>query len=65
MTILQENRTTTINLIMAANSFDGILRDLKAGRYAPVYFFAGEEPFYAQQLLDYIEHNALDEAGQF
>lgn len=47
---------------MAANSFDGILRDLKAGKYAPVYFFAGEEPFYAQQLLDYIEHNALNEA---
>jgi len=47
---------------MAANSFDGILRDLKAGKFAPVYFFAGEEPFYAQQLLDYIEHNALDES---
>ena len=47
---------------MAAHSFDGILRDLKAGSYAPVYFFAGEEPYYAQQLLDFIEHNALDES---
>ena len=47
---------------MAAHSFDGILRALKAGTYAPVYFFAGEEPYYAQQLLDFIEHNALDES---
>jgi len=47
---------------MADYSFEGISRDLKAGKYAPVYFFAGEEPFYAQQLIDYIEHHALDEA---
>ena len=47
---------------MATYSFEGIMSDLKAGKYAPVYFFAGEEPFYGQQLLDYIEHNVLDEA---
>lgn len=47
---------------MADYSFDGIMRDLRAGKYAPVYFFSGEEPFYAQQLLDYIEDNVLDEA---
>ncbi|MEY2962903.1 MAG: hypothetical protein RL754_164 [Bacteroidota bacterium] len=49
---------------MAEYSFEGIMRDLRAGNFAPVYFFAGEEPFYAQQLLDYIEDNALDEAEQ-
>lgn len=47
---------------MATYSFDGILRDLKSGNYAPVYFFSGEEPFYAQQLLHQIEHHTLDEA---
>ena len=47
---------------MAANSFESILNALKNGDYQPVYFFAGEESFYAQQLLDYLEHNALDES---
>lgn len=47
---------------MATYSFEGIKSDLKSGKYAPVYFFAGEEPFYAQQLLDHIEHQVLDEA---
>jgi len=40
---------------MATYSFEGILKDLKAGNFAPVYFFAGEEPFYGQQLLQFIE----------
>ena len=39
---------------MAANSFESILNALKNGDYQPVYFFAGEESFYAQQLLDYL-----------
>jgi len=47
---------------MATYSFEGILKDLKAGNFAPVYFFAGEEPFYGQQLLQFIEKNILDEA---
>ena len=47
---------------MGAYSFDSIAKDLKAGKYAPVYFFAGEEPFYAQQLLQLIEKGILDES---
>lgn len=47
---------------MANHSFESIMRDLRSGNFAPVYFFSGEEPFYAQQLLDYIEDHALDEA---
>ena len=47
---------------MGAYSFDSIVKDLKAGKYAPVYFFAGEEPFYAQQLLQLIERGILDES---
>lgn len=47
---------------MGAYSFESIAKDLKAGKYAPVYFFAGEEPFYAQQLLQLIEKGILDES---
>ena len=47
---------------MGAHSFNGIAKDLKAGKYAPVYFFAGEEPFYAQQLLQLIEKGILNES---
>ncbi len=47
---------------MAEYSFEGIMRDLRSGKYAPVYFFAGEESFYAQQLIDVIERQVLDES---
>ena len=47
---------------MAANSFGSILSALKKGDYQPVYFFSGEESFYTQQLLDYLEHHVLDES---
>lgn len=39
-----------------------ILTDLKAGKYAPVYFLQGEETFYIDYISDYIEANALTEA---
>jgi DNA polymerase III subunit delta len=38
-----------------------ILRDLKAKNYKPVYFLCGDEPFYIDQISDYIENNVLDE----
>jgi len=42
---------------------EAVLKDLKNGQYAPVYFLQGEEPFYIDQISDYIEEHAL-EAGQ-
>jgi DNA polymerase III subunit delta len=39
-----------------------ILTDLKANKYAPVYFLEGEETFYIDQISDFIEKNALSEA---
>jgi DNA polymerase-3 subunit delta len=39
-----------------------VLTDLKAGKYAPVYFLEGEETFYIDLIADYIEKNALSEA---
>ncbi len=38
-----------------------ILTDLKNKRYAPIYFLCGTEPFFIDQISDYIEDNVLDE----
>ena len=39
-----------------------ILTELKAGKFAPVYFLQGEETFYIDLISDYIESNALTES---
>jgi DNA polymerase III subunit delta len=39
-----------------------IMTDLKAGKFAPVYFLQGEETFYIDLISDYIEMHALTEA---
>ena len=39
-----------------------VLSDLKNGNYSPVYFLQGDEPFYIDQISDFIEKNAVDEA---
>lgn len=40
---------------------EDILKDLKAQKYAPVYFLHGEESYYIDLISDYIEQNALQE----
>lgn len=42
-------------------TYDKILSDLKNKKYAPVYFFMGEEPYFIDELAAYIENNILDE----
>src|SRR5688500_9909510 len=39
-----------------------IMTELKAGKFAPVYFLQGEESFYIDMISDYIEGHALSEA---
>lgn len=39
-----------------------ILTDLKARKYAPVYFLQGEETFYIDLISDFIENNVLSDA---
>lgn len=39
-----------------------ILGSLQKGEYAPIYFLQGEEPFYIDQISDFIEENILNEA---
>lgn len=43
------------------NNFDQIYRDLQLKKWAPVYFLMGEEPYYIDQISDYIQNNALNE----
>jgi DNA polymerase-3 subunit delta len=42
-------------------TYEAVLKDLKAGKYSPVYFFHGDEPFYIDQLSDWIAANALSD----
>ena len=42
-------------------TFDQILTDLKNRIYYPVYLLFGEEPYYIDELSDYIEANVLSE----
>jgi DNA polymerase III subunit delta len=44
-----------------ASKAEDVLKDLKAGKFAPVYFLQGDEPFYIDQISDYIEANAIPE----
>ncbi|TVP47607.1 MAG: DNA polymerase III subunit delta [Mongoliibacter sp.] len=44
-----------------ASKAEVIFKDLKAGKYAPVYFLQGEEPFFIDQISDFIEANAIPE----
>ncbi len=39
-----------------------ILTELKAGKFAPLYFLQGEETFYIDLISDYIENNVLTES---
>ncbi len=45
-------------------TYPGILNDLKQGRFAPLYFLYGEEAFYIDSLVKYIEQHALPEEAK-
>lgn len=45
-----------------AKDYAQILSDLNNGNYAPLYFLEGEEPFFIDQIVKYIEENALEES---
>jgi DNA polymerase-3 subunit delta len=42
--------------------FEQIISDIRNKIFYPVYFFHGEEPYFIDQLTNYIEENALDES---
>jgi DNA polymerase-3 subunit delta len=39
---------------------EAVLKDLKARKYAPVYVFHGDEPYYNEQLVKFMEENILN-----
>ena len=39
--------------------YEEIVTDLKAGKYAPIYFLSGEEPYFLDEIATRIEKNAL------
>jgi len=43
-------------------TFEQIIKDLKAGKYHPVYFLQGEEPYFIDCISDFIEENVLNES---
>lgn len=38
-----------------------IIKNIKAGNAAPIYFLMGEEPYYIDKISEYIEDNLLTE----
>jgi len=42
-------------------SYESIMQALEQGKYATTYFLQGEEPFFINQVSEFIESNALDE----
>ncbi|WP_044201757.1 DNA polymerase III subunit delta [Flammeovirga sp. OC4] len=45
-----------------AFSADSIMTEMKAGKFSPLYFLQGDEPFFIDQITAYIEKNALTDA---
>jgi DNA polymerase-3 subunit delta len=45
-----------------AVTYEEIISDLKKRIFKPVYFLAGEEPYYIDLISDYIEEHVLEEA---
>ena len=44
------------------SEFNDILTDLKRKILKPIYFLCGEEPYFIDEISNYIEHNVLDES---
>ena len=40
-------------------TYEGIMNDLKAGKFEPVYYLMGDEPYYIDKICDYIAEHAL------
>ncbi len=47
---------------MAEVSYNQVIKDIKSGKFSPVYLFHGEEPFYIDQVANALGENALNES---
>ena len=41
-----------------------IIREVQAGKFAPIYVLHGEEPFFIEEIVNAIKKNAVDEASK-
>ena len=41
-----------------------IIREVKAGKFSPIYVLHGEEPFFIEEIVNAIKENAVDEASK-
>src|SRR3978361_469523 len=39
-----------------------IIKDLRNRKYKPIYLLHGEEPYFIDQIIDYVENNLLPDA---
>lgn len=44
--------------------YDQLITELEAGKIAPVYFLMGEEPFYIDQITDFLEEHVVEESAR-
>ena len=50
----------------ASTTFESIMRDLRDGKFAPVYMLTGDEPYFIDAIADYLEqHVVAPEARDF
>lgn len=40
-------------------TFESIMKDMKAGKFSPVYLLMGDEPYFIDKISDYISDNAI------
>lgn len=45
----------------SGTTYDAVMRDLRAGKYAPVYVLMGDESYYIDKISDFIAQNVLSE----
>ncbi len=53
--------SSTCDSNLVSMMFEQILNDLKSGKYSPIYFLMGEEPYFIDVITDSIEKNVLKE----
>ena len=44
--------------------FEDVMREVRQGHLAPIYMLCGEEPYYIDQVCEWIEEHVLDEAAR-
>ena len=43
-----------------ANTYEGIMKNLRERKFAPVYVLMGAEPYYIDKIAEYITNNAIN-----